>query len=111
MSETDSCRALRGHQLGVLAAHKGRGLGLIGGEDLTCGVVAAHGAVHDVHPGLDASAFHMFGFVMDSRAKRVPLEAPRAARMDSAPVSYKNLRAHETVLDLVCRLLVEKKKT
>ena len=31
--------------------------------------------------------------------------------VDSAvPVSYTHLRAHETVLDLVCRLLLEKKK-
>ena len=28
----------------------------------------------------------------------------------AAPVSYTHLRAHETVLDLVCRLLHEKKK-
>ena len=28
-----------------------------------------------------------------------------------APVSYTHLRAHETVLDLVCRLLLEKKTT
>ena len=28
----------------------------------------------------------------------------------SDPVSYTHLRAHETVLDLVCRLLLEKKK-
>ena len=28
----------------------------------------------------------------------------------SLPVSYTHLRAHETVLDLVCRLLLEKKK-
>ena len=27
----------------------------------------------------------------------------------SSPVSYTHLRAHETVLDLVCRLLLEKK--
>ena len=27
------------------------------------------------------------------------------------PVSYTHLRAHQTVLDLVCRLLLEKKKT
>ena len=27
-----------------------------------------------------------------------------------APVSYTHLRAHETVLDLVCRLLLEQKK-
>ena len=29
---------------------------------------------------------------------------------DSGPVPYTHLRAHETVLDLVCRLLLEKKK-
>src|SRR5664280_3640051 len=32
------------------------------------------------------------------------------ARTDRVPVSYTHLRAHETVLDLVCRLLLEKKK-
>src|SRR5664280_2946989 len=31
-------------------------------------------------------------------------------RADVHPVSYTHLRAHETVLDLVCRLLLEKKK-
>ena len=30
---------------------------------------------------------------------------------DYEAVSYTHLRAHETVLDLVCRLLLEKKKT
>ena len=30
--------------------------------------------------------------------------------MDLRPVSYTHLRAHETVLDLVCRLLLEQKK-
>ena len=30
--------------------------------------------------------------------------------VETAPVSYTHLRAHETVLDLVCRLLLEKKK-
>ena len=30
--------------------------------------------------------------------------------MMMTPVSYTHLRAHETVLDLVCRLLLEKKK-
>ena len=31
--------------------------------------------------------------------------------VDSDSVSYTHLRAHETVLDLVCRLLLEKKHT
>ena len=30
--------------------------------------------------------------------------------VSKGPVSYTHLRAHETVLDLVCRLLLEKKK-
>ena len=30
--------------------------------------------------------------------------------MQIHPVSYTHLRAHETVLDLVCRLLLEKQK-
>ena len=34
----------------------------------------------------------------------------RVAMMMDA-VSYTHLRAHETVLDIVCRLLLEKKKT
>ena len=39
------------------------------------------------------------------------LKRPSVAVPDSTgPVSYTHLRAHETVLDLVCRLLLEKKK-
>ena len=34
----------------------------------------------------------------------------RGQPRSSTPVSYTHLRAHETVLDLVCRLLLEKKK-
>ena len=37
------------------------------------------------------------------------IEIPRFT-VDSTAVSYTHLRAHETVLDLVCRLLLEKKK-
>ena len=33
------------------------------------------------------------------------------AELGHDPVSYKHLRAHETVLDLVCRLLLEKKNS
>ena len=36
------------------------------------------------------------------------IEGPVEEILD--PVSYTHLRAHETVLDLVCRLLLEKKK-
>ena len=33
-----------------------------------------------------------------------------SVRYDFFPVSYTHLRAHETVLDIVCRLLLEKKQ-
>ena len=36
--------------------------------------------------------------------------ANRKNQRTTTPVSYTHLRAHETVLDLVCRLLLEKKK-
>ena len=40
----------------------------------------------------------------------VKLIAPDAPDRLLTPVSYTHLRAHETVLDLVCRLLLEKKQ-
>ena len=43
------------------------------------------------------------------KASGVPLN-PEIAAGALIPVSYTHLRAHETVLDLVCRLLLEKKK-
>ena len=44
---------------------------------------------------------------------RVPCDLGRRVALEHAEqaVSYTHLRAHETVLDLVCRLLLEKKKT
>src|SRR5665811_678451 len=43
------------------------------------------------------------------RRERLDAEGQRVRRLVVA-VSYTHLRAHETVLDLVCRLLLEKKK-
>ena len=37
-------------------------------------------------------------------------DSVKKAGAEVEPVSYTHLRAHETVLDLVCRLLLEKKK-
>ena len=37
------------------------------------------------------------------------IEQGEPTRVGLGPVSYTHLRAHETVLDLVCRLLLEKK--
>ena len=44
--------------------------------------------------------------------KMSPLETMKSVgvKLVNIPVSYTHLRAHETVLDLVCRLLLEKKK-
>ena len=42
-------------------------------------------------------------------ARRVVQDLPNVEVRGYAPVSYTHLRAHETVLDLVCRLLLEKK--
>ena len=50
---------------------------------------------------------------MGGTSMAAPLVAGCAALVRehyATPVSYTHLRAHETVLDLVCRLLLEKKK-
>ena len=48
--------------------------------------------------------------VGDVPFRPVSLYAVVVERMPFGPVSYTHLRAHETVLDLVCRLLLEKKE-
>eukprot|EP00657_Telonema_sp_P-1_P001388 TRINITY_DN133_c0_g1_i1.p1 TRINITY_DN133_c0_g1~~TRINITY_DN133_c0_g1_i1.p1 ORF type:complete len:106 (-),score=23.03 TRINITY_DN133_c0_g1_i1:53-370(-) len=45
-----------------------------------------------------------------SWTKRKTAHDESHAGLPRTPVSYTHLRAHETVLDLVCRLLLEKKK-
>ena len=53
---------------------------------------------------------------MEMEAMRLVMQVPGVKSAVSgvgrgeSPVSYTHLRAHETVLDLVCRLLLEKKK-
>src|SRR5664280_3279041 len=42
--------------------------------------------------------------------KPIPQDSVIICGLLHDPVSYTHLRAHETVLDLVCRLLLEKKK-
>ena len=43
--------------------------------------------------------------------RQVDIDVPGVAKKFINPVSYTHLRAHETVLDLVCRLLLDKKHT
>ena len=55
---------------------------------------------------------------MESMTRKITLQPEDLAAADLLPVkaisvipvSYTHLRAHETVLDIVCRLLLEKKK-
>ena len=51
------------------------------------------------------------GQLLQKVVKDVVVAQAAVAQIDHEPVSYTHLRAHETVLDLVCRLLLEKKKT
>ena len=51
------------------------------------------------------------GFAVHPNGVMAKCPSKYEAQVDTkGPVSYTHLRAHETVLDLVCRLLLEKKK-
>ena len=56
---------------------------------------------------------HNFEWILESYAylKEEKFEKEILRECPIVPVSYTHLRAHETVLDLVCRLLLEKKNT
>ena len=49
------------------------------------------------------------GDVEEREAESFPAAPFERQRQTEVTVSYTHLRAHETVLDLVCRLLLEKK--
>src|SRR5664280_3137801 len=57
-------------------------------------------------PGVNDSGRRFFS-ITTKISRRDPRPCPHEYH---PPVSYTHLRAHETVLDLVCRLLLEKKK-
>src|SRR5665811_2641534 len=66
----------------------------------------------DVTAGYDlcnCSTQHLLIFGDEAAHPHVPELGLDAGRNTPAAVSYTHLRAHETVLDLVCRLLLEKK--
>src|SRR5450756_3052343 len=62
-------------------------------------------AVHDPEPGVDLARLDLAGDY------EVGEREVRGHEHRGVPVSYTHLRAHETRHDLVCRLLLEKKKT
>ena len=62
--------------------------------------------IRDSEGGLRRSDFGHISIRPDHSIVELPDDLPRDV-FDA--VSYTHLRAHETVLDLVCRLLLEKK--
>ena len=56
----------------------------------------------------DQERLHLVAAVVEDVG--APVLVLALARIGMLAVSYTHLRAHETVLDLVCRLLLEKKK-
>ena len=60
-------------------------------------------------PGAVGAHEERLAVAADARGQQ--RDAPLLVAGGGVPVSYTHLRAHETVLDLVCRLLLEKKKT
>ncbi|WP_460366149.1 hypothetical protein [Staphylococcus aureus] len=46
----------------------------------------------------------------DVYKRQVDTEQVTSLMVDTVPVSYTHLRAHETLSDLVCRLLLEKNR-
>ena len=59
---------------------------------------------------LIADGNHRFAVIQELNIDKVPCVVYEEGHDPYAPVSYTHLRAHETVLDIVCRLLLEKKK-
>ena len=54
---------------------------------------------------------HLKGTAFQLKVWQALLKIPIGDISTYTPVSYTHLRAHETVLDIVCRLLLEKKTT
>ena len=50
-----------------------------------------------------------YGDCLPTRDFPLLIDMHLSGRIDLGTVSYTHLRAHETVLDIVCRLLLEKK--
>ena len=73
-----------------------------------CGVVASGVAVTEQWP-LVLLGVLLAGPLVCATSQAVNDWFDREVDAINEPVSYTHLRAHETVLDLVCRLLLEKK--
>ena len=83
-------------------------------EEIKAGLFEIEPDVEDVHSQVELLLTRRIGeagkkiHAGRSRNDQVAVDIKLFLRAE--PVSYTHLRAHETVLDLVCRLLLEKKK-
>ena len=93
-----------GQAFKVLATLVSAGINLLG-----CSGTQSDGQAHIEVVPADAAAFA--ALVERATLSFRRQKAGFLIQGDDRPVSYTHLRAHETVLDLVCRLLLEKKKT
>eukprot|EP00656_Telonema_subtile_P010687 TRINITY_DN15187_c0_g1_i1.p1 TRINITY_DN15187_c0_g1~~TRINITY_DN15187_c0_g1_i1.p1 ORF type:complete len:102 (-),score=7.35 TRINITY_DN15187_c0_g1_i1:2-307(-) len=78
-------------------------------------VIGRKAASHSVHPKVAIhfaqKHLHQFPLALDVIHMQHRARSQQILLLTLISVSYTHLRAHETVLDLVCRLLLEKKKT
>ena len=113
-AERDALEAFLG--IKVCDPAMGSGHFLVNAVDhLTDGIIRRMQVYHDTHPSVPWD-WNPVQRLIERVRREIEAEMARqgiavdAARLDdTAPVSYTHLRAHETVLDLVCRLLLEKK--
>src|SRR5660398_315343 len=78
------------------------------GVHLFMPAVGVPGLRYSSHPR-SAEDFHCGTQEFQALCEQLP-RRPHLSRGGSEPVSYTHLRAHETKANLVCRLLLEKKK-
>ena len=111
----DVTEQVRSEEVGALASH-------VAAIGVVRSALLVRQRAFKIRPGLVADGRDMGTVVFPEAQLKVFLTASadeRASRRYEqlkntggavSPVSYTHLRAHETVLDLVCRLLLEKKK-
>src|SRR5665811_1043749 len=80
-----------------------------GQAEVVADLVGRPAAELQLRRAIGEHALGMGGLIAGRCAHRLPFRLPAGRNRSNRAVSYTHLRAHETVLDLVCRLLLEKK--